>query len=156
MKHETFFLKVVIFLVGILVLALCIFLLPWITKELGHYPSYLLYPILISMTASAIPFFIALYQTIKLLSYIDKNNTFQVLSVKSLKNIKYCAIIISILYMAISPLLYIVAEIDDAPGILLIGLIVAFASFVIAVFSSVLEHLLKNALDIKLENDLTV
>ncbi len=54
------------------------------------------------------------------------------------------------------PLLYLMAEIDDAPGIILIGLVIVFASMVIAVFSAVLQRLLKEAIDIKSENDLTV
>lgn len=78
------------------------------------------------------------------------------MSVKVLKNIKYCAIIISALYVAGMPILYLMAERDDAPGIIVIGLIIIFASMVIAVFAAVLQKLLKEAIDIKSENDLTV
>ena len=45
---------------------------------------------------------------------------------------------------------------DDAPGVILIGLILIFASMVIAVFAAVLQKLLKEAIDIKSENDLIV
>ena len=45
---------------------------------------------------------------------------------------------------------------DDAPGIIIIGMIMIFASMVIAVFAAVLQRLLKDAIDIKSENDLTV
>ena len=48
------------------------------------------------------------------------------------------------------------AEIDDAPGIIVIGLVIIFASMVIAVFAAVLQRLLQEAIDIKSENDLTV
>ena len=54
------------------------------------------------------------------------------------------------------PLLYLMAEIDDAPGIILIGMVIIFASLVVAVFAAVLQRLLKEAIYIKLENDLTV
>lgn len=54
------------------------------------------------------------------------------------------------------PVFYLMAEIDDAPGIIVIGLIIIFASMVIAVFVAVLQKLLKEAIDIKSENDLTV
>jgi ABC-type nitrate/sulfonate/bicarbonate transport system permease component len=54
------------------------------------------------------------------------------------------------------PLYYLVAGADDAPGIILIGLVIIFASIVIAVFAAVLEKLLKKAIDIKAENDLTI
>ena len=108
------------------------------------------------MYASAIPFYFALYQAFKLLSYIDKNKAFSELSVKALKNIKYCAITISILYVVGLPLFYLIAEKDDAPGVIVVGLVIIFASMVIAVFAAVLQRLLQEAIDIKSENDLIV
>ncbi|MCY8515106.1 DUF2975 domain-containing protein [Bacillus atrophaeus] len=158
-QGTTLFLKIAVFLIGIPVLALCIFLVPEIANFAAElYPdiAYIKYLVLINLYASAIPFYFALYQAFKLLSYIDKNRAFSELSVRALKNIKYCAITISILFVAGMPLFYLMAEKDDAPGIILIGLVVIFASMVIAVFAAVLQKLLKEAIDIKSENDLTV
>lgn len=159
MKKETFFLKLAVFFIGLPILALCIFGLPWIAKDAAESSmkmAYVLYSILIVMYVTAIPFFTALYQAIKLLNYIDANNAFSELSVKALKNIKNCASIISILYVLIMPLFYIVGEVDDAPGVILIGMIFIFAPMVVAVFAAVLQKLLKNAIDIKNDNDLTI
>jgi hypothetical protein len=157
MKRETLFLKIAVFLIGTPVLALCVFGLPWLAKDAaGSELAYLIYGILVVMYVSAIPFFVALYQAIRLLSYIDKNNAFSELSVKALKNIKYCATTITILYVAGMPLFYLMGEKDDAPGVILIGMMFVFAPLVIAVFAAVLQKLLKNAIDIKSENDLTV
>lgn len=158
-RGTTLFLKAAVILIGIPVLALCIFLVPEIANfAVDLYPemTYLKYLVFIDLYASAIPFYIALYQAFRLLCYIDKNKAFSELSVKALKNIKNCAIAISIVYVAGMPLFYLLAERDDAPGIILIGLIVIFASIVIAVFAAVLQMLLKEAIDIKSENDLTV
>ncbi|MCY8919586.1 DUF2975 domain-containing protein [Bacillus atrophaeus] len=158
-RGTTLFLKIAVFLIGIPVLALCIFLVPEIANFAAElYPDivYIKYLVLINLYASAIPFYFALYQAFKLLSYIDKNKAFSELSVRALKNIKYCAITISILFVVGMPLFYLMAEKDDAPGIILIGLVVIFASMVIAVFAAVLQKLLKEAFDIKSENDLTV
>ncbi|PFA24729.1 MULTISPECIES: DUF2975 domain-containing protein [Bacillus cereus group] len=154
---STLFLKIAVMLIGIPILALCIFGLTWLANHPVH-PNYahILYPILIIMCVSVIPFFIALYQAFQLLSYIDKNKAFSKLSVRALKNIKYCAITISILYVIGMPFFYFLAEMDDAPGIIVIGLVISFASMVIAVFAAVLQKLLKEAIDIKSENDLTV
>lgn len=158
-RGTTLFLKVAVILIGIPVLALCIFLVP----EIGNiaaklFPefAYIKYLVFIVFYASAIPFYFALYQAIKLLSYIDKNKAFSELSVKALKKIKYYAITISILHVLVLPLFYFFAEKDDAPGVIFIGLVVPFASMVIAVFAAVLQKLLKEAIDIKSENDLTV
>ncbi len=159
MKRETFFLKFVVVLMGLPVLALCVFLLPGIAEffaELNPKFAYLQYPFLIGLYVTAIVFFVVLYQTLKLLSYIDKNQAFSELSVSALKTIKYCAITISALYVVFMPLLYLMAEVDDAPGIILIGMVIIFGCVVVAVFAAVLQKLLKNAIDIKSENDLTV
>ncbi len=157
MKLETLFLKIAVVLIAIPVLTLSLFgLTRLVNNSVNPEYAHLLYPILVGMYASTIPFFVALFQALRLLSYIDKNNAFSELSVKAVKNIKYCAAIISFLYVIELPFLYFLAEKDDAPGIIVIGMGFVFASFVVAVFAAVLQKLLKNAIDIKSENDLTV
>lgn len=152
-RGSTLFLRGVIVLIGLIVLALCIFALPAgiSTDNTGDYR-----PILLGLYVPAIPFFFALYQSLKLLNYIDKNQAFTVLSVTAFKYIKYCAIAIGLLFMAGMPYIFQVADADDAPGVVLIGLVIAGASFVIATFSALLQKLVQNAVDIKSENDLTV
>ncbi|MDD3655103.1 MAG: DUF2975 domain-containing protein, partial [Desulfotomaculaceae bacterium] len=90
------------------------------------------------------------------LSYIDKNIAFSELSVSALKNIKYCGTTITAFYVVMMPFVFLVADKDDAPGLIIIGMVPIFASMIIAVFAAVLQKLLINAIDIKSENDLTV
>ncbi|HDR3889249.1 TPA: DUF2975 domain-containing protein [Bacillus cereus] len=158
-QRSTLFLKTAIILIGIPVLALCIFLVPNIGNYAAElYPdiAYIKYLILINLYATVVPFYFALYQAFKLVSFIDKGNAFSKLSVRALKKIKQCAVTISILYVVGMPLFYLVAERDDAPGIIILGMLLIFSSMVIAVFAAVLQRLLKDAIDIKSENDLTV
>jgi hypothetical protein len=156
-QGSTIFLKIAVFLIGTPVLALCIFGLPWLANNPVN-PDYahILYPIVIGIYVSVIPFCVALYQAFKLLSYIDKNQAFSELSVKALRNIKFCAMTISGLYVVILPFVYLVAELDDAPGLIIVGMAPILASMVIAVFAAVLQRLLQEAINIKSENDLTV
>jgi len=151
-KSSTLFLKLVISLIGIVVLVLITVFTISVVSDWGG----LFLPILIIMYVTAIPFFFALYQTLKLLRYIDKNIAFSELSVKALRNIKYCAIIISALYVAGMPFLVSIADKDDAPGAVGFGLIFILASIVVATFAAVLQRLVQNGLDMKSENDLTV
>jgi hypothetical protein len=156
-QYSTIFLKIAVILIGIPVLALCISGLYWLANHpVNPDYAYILYPVLIGISVSAIPFLVALYQALRLLNYIDKSKAFSELSVKALKNIKYCAITISTLYVVMMPFVYFVAEKDDAPGLIIIGMVPIFASMVIAVFAAVLQRLLQDAIDIKSENDLTV
>lgn len=159
MKPETLFLKLSIVLMGFPVLALCVFLVP----DLSNTAAKLLpdsdltkYLVSIVFDGSSIPFYFALYQAFKLLRYIDKNTAFSQLSVDALRKIKFNAITICSLHLLVLPLFYLYADKEDAPGIIFIGLVVPFASMVIAVFAAVLQKLLKNAVDIKSENDLTI
>ena len=156
---STNFLKIAVILLGIPILAFCIFGLPTLVKaalESNSEFAYVLYAIVIVMSVSMIPYFVALYQAFKLLSIIDKNKAFSDVSVKCLKVVKYCAIIISSLYVVGLPFIFTFAHLDDAPGVVLIGMVVIFASMIIAVFAAVLQRLLQEAIHIKLENDLTV
>ncbi len=157
-RGSTLFLKIAVILIGMPILALCIFGLPFLAKEAAESAkfAYVLYGIIIVMYASTIPFFVALYQAFKLLNYIDKNKAFSEISVKVLKNIKYCAITISGLYVVGMPFFYIFAELDDAPGVILVGMLFILAPMVIAVFAAVLQRLLQEAINIKSENELTV
>lgn len=156
-RKSTIFLRLAVILMGIPILAFCIFGVFWLTNNPAN-PVYapMLYPIVIGIYLSVIPFFIALYQTLKLLNYIDKDQTFSGLPVKSLRKIKLCAITISGLYVIIIPFVFRVADLDDAPGLILVGMVPVFASMVIAVFAAVLQRLLQVAIDIKSENDLMV
>jgi hypothetical protein len=158
-RGSTIFLKIALILIGIPILALCIFVLPLILKDAGEGSTemaYVLYGILTIMYLSTIPFYFALYQAFILLSYIDNNKAFSEISVKALKKIKNCATTISILFVVGMPLFYIVGEVDDAPGAIVIGMVIIFASMVISVFAAVLQKLLQEAIYIKSENDLTV
>ncbi|WP_407268271.1 DUF2975 domain-containing protein [Radiobacillus sp. PE A8.2] len=156
---STLFLKLAVILIGFPILALCIFLVPEIANFAAElYPNIAVmkYLVFILFYGASIPFYFALYQAFKLLSYIDKNNAFSQISVGALKNIKYAAVTISSMFVLGMPLFYLVAEVDDAPGIIIIGMILVFASAVIAVFAAVLQRLLQEAINIKSENDLTV
>ena len=150
---STLFFKAVVVAIGLVVLALYAVGLPYaITSDhVGYYR-----PIFFGMYIPGIPFYFALYQAMKLLRYIDQSKAFSQISIQALKNIKYCAIIISALYAAGLPYIYYVANKADAPGVIVIGLVIVFAAVLVATLAAVLQRLLTDALDIKSENDLTV
>ncbi|EGL17055.1 MULTISPECIES: DUF2975 domain-containing protein [unclassified Paenibacillus] len=157
-EASTLFLKLAVILMGIPVLALCIFLVPNVANFASElYPNIasMKYLVFILMYGAAIPFYLALYQAFNLLRYMDKSKSFSQLSVNALKNIKHCAITISSLYVLGMPLIHFIAKKVDPP-IGLLGLILIFSSLVIAFFAAVLQRLLQEAINIKSENDLTV
>jgi hypothetical protein len=139
--YSTIFLKVAV-IMGSPILTLFVFLLPWVVSGLAEVipvPPYLQYLGFMGLYGAVTPFLFALHQTINFIKYLNKNETFSELSLKALKNIKYSAITISSLYVIAMPLLYLMADADDAPGILLFGLIVFATSIVSAVFAHVFK-----------------
>lgn len=155
-RASTLFLKITVFLMTLPPLAVCVFAALSLFQETNDQFPGKLHVSDIGFFAAIIPYSIALYQAYKLLGYIDKNIAFSELSVWALNKIKYCGFSIGIIFMAMEPVLYIMAKQEDAPGIIVLGLVVAFASFIIAIFGAVLGRLLQNAIHMKSENELTV
>lgn len=160
-RGSTLFLKIAVFIIGTPVLALSIFGLPGMAaRDAAAHPetSYLQYPFLIGAYILVTPFFVALFQTLRLLSYIDKNKAFSELSVRAMKVIKYSAITVSTLIGIglVSVIIWTAGEGEDITGFISLGLMLTFVSMIIAVFSAVLQRLLHEAIDIKTENDFIV
>lgn len=158
-KGSTVFLRLVVIGFGLLVLALCVLVFPAIYREWAlQYPNIapVRYVVLVGLAASAVCFFLALQQTLLLLNFIDKNTAFSDMSVRAIGKIKQCGMVIGVLYTAALPLVYYMADQDDAPGLMLLGLIITSVAFVVATFAAVLQKLLKSAIALKSESDLTV
>lgn len=158
-RQSTLFLKFAVIIIGLPVLAICIALIPMITRNVSDGIEgwdFLMLGLLTFLYLSAIPFYMALFQAFKLLNFIDDNTAFSEHSVRALKKIKRYAMAITGLYILNLPLMYVFAELDDAPGVVLVGMAFIFAPLVITVFAALLEKLLQEAIRIKIENDLTV
>lgn len=156
---STRFLKFTLLLIGLPVLAACIFIVPSLASLIPHQipaTELLRGLFLIGIAGSAVLFYLALYQAYVLLTLIDQVKAFSEISTRALRRIKFDALAISAIYLLETPVLYVMAEADDAPGLIVLGLIIAFASLVVAVFAAVLQRLLQDAMILKSENDLTV
>ena len=160
-RSSTLFLKVVILLIAIGALAGMI-RFPQTEGRAANLDLISIYgdPFILYLYVASIPFYVALYQAIKLLGCVEKNTIFSETAVKVVGNIKYCAIaVVSFIAAAVS-YIFVMAKVaatnDDPAGFVAIGLVVIFASAVIATAAAVFQTLLQNALDIKSENDLTV
>ncbi len=159
-RSSTIFLQAVIVLIGIVALAILI-RFPMTEGRATNLDLLGIYadPFIIYEYFASIAFFVALYQVFKLLGYIRQNKIFSLESVKSLRNIKYCAIVLNVLIVLAA--IYIRVSFngnadDDPAGFIAVSIIATFISIVIATVAAVLERTLQHAVDIKSENDLTV
>ena len=157
-RSSTIILQAVVVLIGIGALA---FLLwePQIEGRNAHAMQFQIYfndPFLVWAYTASISFFVGLYQAFKLLGYIGQNKVFSTDSVRALRIIKYCAKIIVGFIVAAEAYLFIARPGDDIAGGVFMGLLIIFASGVVAIAAAVFEKTLQSAVDIKSENDLTV
>ncbi|MDR1258548.1 MAG: DUF2975 domain-containing protein [Tannerellaceae bacterium] len=157
-RVSTIFLQTVIVLIGIVVFVILI-RLPLTEGRAANLDLFSIYsdPFVLYGYAASIAFFVALYKTFKLLGYIGQNKIFSSNSVKTLKSIKYCAIVLSILIVAAGLYIRISHNKDDDPaGFLAICIATAFVSIVVVTAAAIFGKILQNAIDMKSENDLAI
>jgi len=157
-KISTIFLQAVIVLIGIVALAILV-RLPLTEGRAANLDLFSIYsdPFILYGYAASIAFFVALYKAFKLLGYIGQNKVFSSNSVGTLKSIKYCAIVLSVLIVTAGLYIRISHNKEDDPaGFLAICIVTTFTSIVIATTAAIFEKILQNAIDMKSENDLTI
>lgn len=154
----TVFLQAVIVLIGIVALAILIWF-PLTEGRAANLDLFSIYfdPFILYGYVASIAFFVALYKAFKLLGYIGQNKVFSMCSVKALRSIKYCSIILSISIITAGLYVRIFhSQEDDPAGFLVICIVTTFVSIVVATAAAIFEKILQNAVDMKSENDLTI
>lgn len=152
------FLQGVIVLTGIVALAILV-RFPLTEGRSRNLDLFSIYfdPFILYGYAASIAFFVALYKVFKLLGYIGQNKVFSSNSVKTLKSIKHCAIVLSILIVTAGIYIRIAHNKEDDPaGFLAICIVTTFVSIIVATAAAIFEKILQNAIDMKFENDLTI
>lgn len=159
-RSSILFLQSVISLIGIVALALMLIMPHFEGRNINanFFQVYFNDPFLIYIYLTSIPFFLALFQSLKLLNLIGHNKVLSQAAVSSLKTIKYCAfitataIVTAIIYLNVVS----ITNSEDAAGAIMLGNILTLASIVVCISAAVFEKTLQSAVDIKSENDLTV
>lgn len=152
------FLQGVIVLIGLVALAFLIWA-PLAEGRATHLDLFSIYAdtFILYGYAASIAFFVALYKAFKLLGYIGQNKVFSANSVRALKSIKYCAIVLSMLIVMAGVYIKLFhSKEDDPAGFLVLCLVITFVSVVVATAAALFEKILQKAVDLKSENDLTI
>lgn len=114
-------------------------------------------PFLAFAYVASIPFFVALYQGVKLLGYARRNQVFSQPAVNALRTIKFCAM--TIIGFVVASAVFIPfanPQDDDGPQGVVMRVILIFGSLIVVTAAAVFQRILQNAVDLKSENDLTV
>lgn len=109
-----------------------------IAKNFPEY-AFLQYPIIVGLYAAAACFYFALFQFWLLLNGVDRDGT---ISAKRLKAIRVSAIVFSVLYaLCAMPIVFLAADADDAPGLILGGALLESFPIGIAAVAVILERM---------------
>ena len=154
-RSATIFLQIVLVLVGIGVL---VFLLraplrganPQATLVQIYSDPFVMYAYL-----GFVPFFVGLYHAFKLLGYIGRNDIFSPRAVRAVRAIKVCALVM-LGFVAVSVVFMIHGDPEDRPPGLFLRLLFGLPCLVVATTAAVCERILRKAVELKSENDLTV
>ncbi|HSX39439.1 MAG TPA: DUF2975 domain-containing protein, partial [Candidatus Saccharimonadales bacterium] len=153
-QTSTLFLKIVILLVAIGVLIVMLWF-PQTEGRAANLDPVSIYkdPFIIYIYLASIPFFVGLYQAVKLLNFIDANKAFSQGAVNTLMIMKFASFSLIIFIALAEFYIRFFAHGDDPAGPMMLGIIVSFSAAVIATATAVFQKLLQNAVDIKSEND---
>lgn len=157
-KSSTTFLKIVLLLISLPILAGLLYF-PQIEGRNANSDPISLYfndPFLAYVYLGSVPFFIGIFYAIKMLGLIEQNEAFTHAAVKTLRNMKFSALALMVFILFALPWIFMFAQDDDAPGVVLLGVGAAFIAGVLATACALFQKLFQNAVDIKEENDLTV
>lgn len=157
-KHpKTLLLKLALVLLASPLLPIFLSFVPWFLRQTyGDQGQGLLWAFLFAACLMAVPYLRILLKAYWLLRYIDEGVAFSQKSVVALKAIAQSGLLIFGVYLALSPLSFRIADVQDAPGIFLLHMVLCLMPLVVAVFAAVLEKLLAQAIAYKEDSELTI
>ena len=159
-RSSIIFLQIVIVLFGVAVPAFMLWepQVEGVNKNRTNFEIYFQDPLLAIVYVGSIPFFVALYQAIRALGYVGREQVFSQEVVKALRIIRYCALAIIGFVVLAGLFIVLSGNLDDEnPGVpIFMGLLVSIPSIVVATVAAMFERILHNAVELKSENDLTV
>lgn len=151
------FLRAVVVLVGIGALT---FLLwePHLEGRNAHATWFEIYfkdPFLAYAYVGSIPFFMGLYQAFQVLAHVGRGTQFSPAAVRSLRIIKFCALAL-VGFVVLGEVFILSNTGEDRAGGVAIGVVLTFASIVVASVAALLERAAQHAAEMKSESDLTI
>jgi hypothetical protein len=157
-RGSIFFLRAVIVLVGVAVLAGLLWepQVEGVNANADQFTIYFRDPFLAYLYVGSLPFFFGLYQGFRLLGYVGQGEAISPAAVKSLRQIKYCALAVIAFIVGGEAFIILSTGSDDKAGGVAMGVFTGFPCIVTVAAAAVLERVLQNAVDLKSEHDLTV
>ena len=157
-KSSTILLQVVLVLIGIGTLAFMLWE-PHIEGRNAHATLFEIYfkdPFLAYAYITSIAFFFALYQTFKVLGLVGQNKTFSQETVRALRIIKYCGLVLFGFIVLGEFFIMMYNGNEDRPPAIFMGLIATVISLGITSAATRFEKHLQTSIEMEQENNLNV
>ena len=152
-RSSAIVLQIVVVLIGIGALGVLLWE-PNIEGRNAHATLFEVYfkdPFLAYAYIASIPFFVGLYQAFKALEYAGQDTVFSSAAVKALRTIRHCAIAI-IGFVSVGEIIIFLGDSDDRAGGVFIGILIIFASALVAKAAAMIERALANRMEPKPAN----
>ncbi len=159
LKAWTLSLKVLIFIIGIPIFALgAYFMLNVVNFAFHLWPdlSYLKTVANVILGLTGILYIYILLKVTYIVHQYEKHEIFSLQTHRHIIHASISSVLISILYALLLPVFYIAAEIDDAPGFVLIGMFFVVLTFALALLLFVISNIIKQAIALEEESRLVV
>jgi hypothetical protein len=156
MRKRTSLLKLALIVISLAILLAAIFVVPVMIQMGNADLQGWGYPLGVGLYVLLGLVLVAIGQSWHLLRLIEQQAVFSTDSVVALTWIKRCAYGVTAIFVVTWPLFYVITQATDAPGILLMAIILTGIALIIGIFASILAQLLANAVQLKHENELTI
>ena len=148
-------LKVLIFILGLPILTLGGFFMFQVTEFAFELWGQMLFlkPIFYTLLVlTAVLFIIILLKVIQVITQFERHEIFSLRTQTLFTQASIYTFIVSAIYMLFLPIFYIAADLDDAPGFVLIGLFFVVLSFALALLFWVITNIIKQAQELAEES----
>jgi hypothetical protein len=137
------FFQILVVLIGVGALAFLLWepQVEGVNVNATNFEIYFKDPFLAFVYVGSIPFFVALYQAFKVLGYVGQNKLFSQATIKALRTIKYCALIISC-FVVVGEIFIMLNDSDDRAGGVFMGVLITAGSIVVATAAAMFERIL--------------
>ncbi|MFV0440557.1 MAG: DUF2975 domain-containing protein [Lachnospirales bacterium] len=119
-------------------------------------PKTFIFLITLTCILAVVPLTLGIYNALKLLACIEREETFTEKSVNILVKIQKLTTIFTCTFLPLLPASVVIAELDDAPGAVFFALLFICIPFCVTVFVSVVLELWQSAYELQKDKDLTI
>jgi hypothetical protein len=146
-KYSIIILKAIIVLIILFMLIISVVGIISLTKDpINPIYGHILYPIVVGTYVSTFIIYLAFYHTFMFLNLVKEKLSFSINTKNRLNIIKTLGLIFAILYTLLLPFVYMLANLDDAPGVIFVGMIPLVGGFIVYLFADILIKLIDQGL----------